>query len=308
MRTINTLVLAVFALPVLPLPAVPAEPPGKFGKSQTGGTTMKEQGYAPVNGLKMYYEIHGKGDPVILLHGGVGASDMFDPILPKLAAGRKAIAVELQGHGRTADIDRPLRVELMADDVAALLRHLGIKQADVVGYSLGGSVALRAAIQHPEMVRKLVLISTPCKRDGWYPEVQAAMSKMGPEAAEGIKQSPWFKLYPKVDWPRLFTKLGDLVKRDYDWSKEVAALKMPTMLIFADADAVRPAHIVEFYGLLGGGKKDAGWDGSGRPSNQLAILPGYTHYNLLGSPVMAPVVTAFLDGPVPKQGQPKEQK
>jgi pimeloyl-ACP methyl ester carboxylesterase len=312
MRTINRQVFAVVALLAMLVASVfarPANPEDKAGKTEAGGTTMKKAGYAPVNGLQMYYEIHGNGDPVILLHGGVGASDMFGPILPKLAESQQVIAVELQGHGRTADIDRPLRYELLADDVAALLKHLGIKQADVVGYSLGGGVALRIAVQHPDRVRKLVLISAPCKRDGWFPEVQTAMTTLGrPEAVEGIKQSPWFKLYPKVDWAKLFTKLVDLLKRDYDWSREVTALKTPTMLVFADADAVRPAHIVEFYGLLGGGKKDAGWDGSARSAAQLAILPGYTHYNLLSSAAFPTLVLPFLDGPLPQQPKPKGQK
>jgi pimeloyl-ACP methyl ester carboxylesterase len=243
----------------------------------------------------MYYEIHGTGKPIILLHGGVGALEMFGPVLPPLAHGRQVIAVDLQGHGRTTEVDRPLRYESMADDIAALVRQRGINQADFVGYSLGGGVALRTAIQHPDLVRKLVLVSVVCRREGWYPEVLAAMAQMGPEAAEGMKQHPWFQLYPNVNWPGLFTKLGDLLRKDYDWSQEVTALLAPTMLIFADADAIRPAHIVEFYGLLGGGDKDAGWDGSGRPTNQLAILPGVTHYNLLTSPVLPTVVSSFLD-------------
>jgi pimeloyl-ACP methyl ester carboxylesterase len=144
------------------------------------------------------------------------------------------------------------------------------------------------------------LLSIPCKRDGWYPEGLAAMTHMGPEAAEGIKRSPWFQLYPNVNWRELFTKLGNLLRTDYDWSNEVAAIKASTMLVFADADSVRPAHVMEFYGLLGGGLKDAGWDGSGRPTAQLAILPGHTHYNILTSPVLATVVAQFLDTPMRK--------
>ncbi len=256
--------------------------------------------YASVNGLKMYYEIHGTGQPLVLLHGGVGAIEMFGPILPALSEKRKVIAVDLQAHGRTADINRPLRYELMADDIAALIEYLGIQSADVVGYSLGGGVALRTAIQHPELVRKLVVVSTTFRRDGWYPEVLTAMDQMGPQVAEGMKQSPLSQLYPNADWPRLFTKLGDLVRQDYDWSKEVAEIKSPTMIVFADADAMRMTHVMEFFGLLGGGKKDAGLDGSGRPTAQLAILPGFTHYNLLMSPALAPIATQFLDAPMPK--------
>jgi hypothetical protein len=122
---------------------------------------------------------------------------------------------------------------------------------------------------------------------------------MGPAAAEQMKQSPLYKLYPNVNWAVLFTKLGDLLRKDYGWSKEVAAIEAPTMIVFADADAVRPPHIIEFFGLLGGGKKDAGLDGFGRPANQLAILPGLTHYNTGSSPSLATVVNPFLDAPMP---------
>ena len=223
---------------------------------------------------------------------------MFGPSLAALSQERRVIAVELQGHGHTADIDRPLTYEAMADDIAALMKFLGIEQADVMGYSLGAGVALQTAIRHPESVRKLVVVSAAFKRDGWYPEVLAVMAQMGPVAAEQMKQSPRYKLYPNVNWAVLFTKLGDLLRKDYDWSKQVAAIKAPTMIVFADADAVRPAHVIEFFGLLGGGQKDAGLDGSGRTENQLAILPGLTHYNTSSAPVLTTVVAPFLDAPV----------
>jgi pimeloyl-ACP methyl ester carboxylesterase len=257
-------------------------------------------GYAPVNGLKLYYEVYGAGEPLILLHGGVGAIEMFADILPALSKSRQVIGVDLQGHGRTADIDRPLSLEAMADDVAALMKHLGIGKADVMGYSLGGEVALRTAIQHPELVRKLIVVSATFKRDGWYPEILAGMAQMGPGAAEPMKQTPMYQLYSRLapkpdDWPVLLTKLGDLLRRDYDWSKDVAAIKAPTLLVFGDADAVRTAHAVEFFELLGGGKKDGGWDGSGISNARLAILPGLTHYDVFSSPLLASAATAFLD-------------
>jgi pimeloyl-ACP methyl ester carboxylesterase len=270
-----------------------------FASAQTPTSTVVKTGYAPVNGLKMYYEIHGTGDPLILLHGGVVGITVFGPNLDALSQKRKVIAVELQGHGRTSDIDRPLSYEAMADDIATLMKYLGIERADVMGYSLGGGVALQTAIRHSASVRKLVVVSATCKRDGWYPEVLAAMAQMGPAAAEQMKQSPLYKLYPNVNWAVLLTKLSDLLRKDYDWSKEVAAIKAPTMIVFADADAVRPAHVIEFFGLLGGGQKDAGLDGSGRPVNQLAILPGLTHYNISSNPALGAVVTPFLDAPVP---------
>jgi pimeloyl-ACP methyl ester carboxylesterase len=260
--------------------------------------------YAAVNGLDMYYEVHGEGEPLILLHGGVGAIEMFGEVLPLLAEGRRVIAVDLQAHGRTADIDRPMTFEAMADDVAALIEHLGLGEADVMGYSLGGGVALRTAIQHPEAVRKLVLVSTPFARDGWYPEVLAGMEQMGLEAAEPMKQTPTYQLYSSVaprpeDWPVLLTKLGDLLGQDYDWSEEVAAMEAPAMIVVGDADSVRTSHAVAFFELLDGGKQDAGWDGSGMSDARLAILPGTTHYGIFFSPALAATVSPFLDTPEP---------
>src|SRR5882757_2324825 len=263
--------------------------------AQTHVSSEIKKGYVPVNGLKLYYEIHGVGEPLILLHGGVGGLDMFGPTLPALAKSRKVIAVELQGHGRTADIDRPFSFEAMADDIAGLIKQLGLEKADVMGYSLGGGVALQTAIRHPEAVRKLVVVSAGFSRNGLFPEVRATMDHMGPAAGEQMKRSPLNTMYPNVNWVNLFTKLGVLLRKDYDWSKEVAAIKLPTMLIYADADALYPAHIVEFYKLLGGGQRDAGLDGSGRSANQLAILPAVTHYTIAASPVLPVVVTPFLD-------------
>ena len=208
------------------------------------------------------------------------------------------IAAHLQGHGRTADIDRPLSFESMADDVAALIASLGFERADVMGYSLGGGAALQTAIRHPGIVRKLVLVSTPCRQDGFYPEVLANFAQMGPEAARWMPQSPLSKLYPDVDWAGLFTRLHNLLTQPYDWSKEVAAITAPVMVVFADADAIRPAHAVELFQLLGGGQRDAGLDGSGKPVARLAILPDRTHYDVLGSPAVAELVAPFLDAPV----------
>ena len=270
------------------------------------GVTARGAGsYASVNGLEMYYEIHGTGRPLILLHGGVGAIEMFGEVLGLLAEGRQVVAVDLQAHGRTADIDRPLSFESMADDIAALIEHLGFERADVMGYSLGGGVALQTAIRHPEVVRMLVLVSTPFKRDGWYPEVLAGMGRMGPEAAEPMKQTPMYQLYASVapkpeDWPVLLTKLGELLRKDYDWSEEVAKIEIRTMIVVGDADSVRTAHAVEFFELLGGGKADAGWDGSGMSDARLAILPATTHYYIFSSPTLASTVASFLDAPTPE--------
>jgi pimeloyl-ACP methyl ester carboxylesterase len=260
--------------------------------------------HASVNGLQMYYEVHGTGKPLVLLHGGVGAIEMFGEVLGMLAEGRQVVAADLQAHGRTADVERPLSLESMADDVAALIEHLGFERADVMGYSLGGGVALQSAIRHPEVVRKLVLVSTPFRREGWYPEVLEGMAQMGPEAAEPMKATPMYQLYAGVaprpeEWPVLLTKLGRLLAQDYDYSEEVAAIEAPTMIVVGDADSVRTAHAVEFFELLGGGKADTGWDGLGRPNARLAVLPATTHYDIFSSPGLASAVTPSLDSPMP---------
>jgi pimeloyl-ACP methyl ester carboxylesterase len=267
--------------------------------------TSLQNGYAPVNGLQMYYEVHGSDEPLILLHGGFGLTDMFSPILPMLAANRQVIAADLQGHGRTADIERPLSLEALGDDVAALIKHLGIEKADVMGYSMGGGAALRAAIQHPELIRKLVLTSVPYKRDGWYPEMVAAMGQMSAAALEFMKDTPMYHSYVAVapdpdHFAALCDKMGEMLRRDYDWEAEVAALKIPTLLVYGDADGVPPSHAARFFELLGGGLRDGSWDGSGMSKSQLAILPGTTHYTIFSSPTLAAVVTPFLAAPTPE--------
>jgi pimeloyl-ACP methyl ester carboxylesterase len=261
-------------------------------------------GYADTNGLSIYYEEYGQNDgtgvPLVLLHGAFGMGEMLGPLLPELACGRRIITADLQGHGRTADAARPLRCETMADDIAGLIRYLGLSQADVLGYSLGGGVGLRLTIQHPELVRRLVVVSEPHRRDACYPEVRAAFDQMGGQLAEQFKQTPLYTAYEKVaprveDFPVLLDKVGDLVRQDYDWSAEVTAITAPVMLVFGDADSVSPAHIAEFYALLGGGQRDGNWDGSTRPAARLAILPGRVHTDMVLAPELAALVTSFLD-------------
>ncbi|HXY09191.1 MAG TPA: alpha/beta hydrolase [Terriglobales bacterium] len=217
-----------------------------------------------------------------------------------LSTTHQVIAVDLQAHGRTADIDRPLSYEAMADDIAGLMNFLKITQSDVMGYSLGGGVALQLAIRHPAMVRKLVVVSTVFARSGWYPEILVSMDHLGPVAAQAMKPSLVYQTYARIapkssDWPVLVTKLGDLLKKDYEWSKDVAAMTAPTMLVFGDADAARPAHMVEFFSLLGGGQKDAGWDRWGISKARRAILPGVTHYDIVDSSALGTAVLPFLE-------------
>jgi pimeloyl-ACP methyl ester carboxylesterase len=263
-------------------------------------STPSEKGYAAVNGLEMYYEVHGKGEPLVIAHGGLGGIFMFDAILDALAAERQVIAIELQGHGRTADIDRPMRYEHMADDIAALIAARGLRKADVMGYSLGAGAAIQAARRHPDRVRKLVAISAPFKRNGWLPDVLAGMEQMGAASAEMMKPSPLYQTYAKnaprpEDWPKLVTKVSEMLKRDYDWTKEMTAMRVPALIVAADADSLSPVHAAEFFALLGGGQRDAGWDGADRVESQLAIIPGATHYNIAESPMTLAAVLGFLE-------------
>jgi pimeloyl-ACP methyl ester carboxylesterase len=256
--------------------------------------------YASVNGLKMYYEIQGTGQPVIVLHGGFGNTELFMPNVTALVKNYKVIAVDLQGHGRTADIDRPLDMDSMANDIAELIRQLNLGKTNIVGYSLGGSVALRLAVKHPELLQKVVLISCPFKRKGWFPDLLVQQDQMGPASAEALKQTPMYQSYLKIapkpeDWTKLVTKMSVALQKDYDWSKEVAAIKLPVLLMCADADAVMPSHMIEFFKLLGGGLKDPGWQGTGRPASQLAIIPDETHYTLFMSPALSDVIMPFLN-------------
>jgi pimeloyl-ACP methyl ester carboxylesterase len=256
---------------------------------------------AHVNGIELAYQVFGTGSPLVLIHGGFGSVEMFGPNVELLAARHRVIGVDLQSHGRSPAADRPMRFETMADDIAALMKELKIERAAVMGFSLGGAVALRTAIQHPELVERLVLVSAVFKRGGWYPEMTAGMDAMGPETAEPLKQSPMYEAYLQIaprkeDWPVLVTQLTTALKIDYDWSAEVVKLPMPVMIVVGDADGIPPSHAVEFFGLLGGGKRDASWDHSGMTRHRLAILPGLTHYDINLSPTLAQTVIPFLDG------------
>jgi len=258
--------------------------------------------YTEVNGLNLYFETHGAGRPLILLHGGLGSGEMFGPILPALAERHQVIAPDLQGHGRTADIDRPIDVRLMADDIAALIEHLGLDKPDVVGYSLGGGVALQTAIKYPAMVRRLVAASANIRRDAIYPEMLAQQGQVSAAAADFMKDTPMYQLYQRVaprpeDFPRLLDKMGAGMANDFDFTEDVRGLQVPTMIVAADADMAPPSHYAEVFQLLGGGLRDGGWTGEGRPKggHALAILPGLTHYDIFSSPLFSAVTLAFLD-------------
>ena len=219
-----------------------------------------------------------------------------------LAKTRQVIAVEMQGHGRTADTDRPMSFATMGDDIAALLDHLKIPKADLVGHSFGGASAIRAAIQHPEKVRRLVVISSPYARSGWYPEAQRGMSQVGAAMAENMMQTPtgkFSKQWPEPQrFPQFLDKMGKMMSEDYDWSADIAKLQMPVLLVFADNDSISQKHIAEFFALLGGGVKEPGWLNTQLSKSRLAVVPGYSHYNLITSPEVPQIVGKFLADPL----------
>lgn len=246
---------------------------------------MAQSGYAPVNGLRMYYEIHGSGDPLLLIHGAYGGISMWWEILPELAKTHQVIAVEWQGHSHTADIDRPLRLEALADDMAGLLSHLNLGEVDVVGYSLGGCISLRLAMQHPELVRKFVAISAHYRSDGYYPEVLAGIQQITPEAFAGTPmEAEYLANAPDpANWPVLIVKLKALAAQEFAWpDADIAAITTPALIVQGDADVMSPGHAVSLFKLLGGGVP-ADFTGS-LPKSQLAILPGKTHVTVIEQP------------------------
>ena len=258
--------------------------------------TLSKRSYALVNGLNMYYEIHGEGQPLVLLHGALSAiGTSFSKVLPQLSSTRQVIAVEQQAHGHTADIDRPLTYEQMADDTAALLQQLRIEKADLFGWSMGAGIALQIAIRHPEVVRKLVLASVTYNRNGFYPELLAGLETSKPEDLAGSPfQEEYERFAPKPqEWPRLFAKVNQLDREVQDWPPEVIqSIKAPTLLIIGDSDVVRPEHTVELFRLLGGG---VAGDLVGLPRSQLAVLPGTTHVTLVDrADWLVSMITQFL--------------
>jgi pimeloyl-ACP methyl ester carboxylesterase len=264
-----------------------------------------QTGYAPVNGLQMYYEIHGSGEPLLLLHGAFGAIDLWGPILTTLAEHHQVIAVEFQGHGHTADIiDRPLDYEQLADDVAALMGHLGIAQADVVGYSMGGTTGLQLAIRHPERVRKLVAVSPNYRSDGYYPELLAGLQMMTPDIFTGTREKAAYLRHAPhpEDFPVLVEK-QKVLPQDFAFPDEdVEGITAPTLVVLGDSDVVRPEHGVALFRLLGGGVP-ADLTGS-LPNSQLAILPGTTHASIVldRADELLTVIEPFVAAPMPDAG------
>ncbi len=295
-RTLLTLAAAALTTAIIPATV----------HAQQGATPMPtpiSSGYVPVEGGKVYYATYGQGSashvPLVLLQGGLMTIETFGPVLEKLARSRQVIAVEAQGHGRTGPLDRPMSFAAMAADVAAVIAWLGLGNVDVLGYSMGGTIGLRLALDRPELVKRLVIASSVYAFAGWHDYNQQGMRGLSSAAAPMMVGTPLYEAFaavnpdPATNFPRLLDQMK-YMGEDYDYSTEIANLKAPTQLIVGDWDAVRTSHTVKFWELLGGGLQDAGWDNSGMNHNRLAILPGVTHYTMMTEPRLAETALAFL--------------
>lgn len=248
--------------------------------------------YAPVNTLNLYYEVHGEGEPLVLLHGGMTTIEDFGFVLPILAQSRKVIAYERQGHGHTADTDRPMTLDNDTDDIAALLDHLHIEQADVFGYSTGGSIALAFALRHPQRLRKLAVASAVYNSDGYYPGIMEGLTHATAEAMPDILREMYVKVAPHPEnWESLVEKSVKAAGEFKGWSAdELKTITAPTLVMVGDMDIVRTEHAVELYRIL--------------PHAQLAVLPATDHVTILlqHADWIAAMLTNFLDVE-PTEGQ-----
>jgi len=271
-------------------------------RAQHAVSKPDSSGYVAVNGVDYWFEIRGRGEPLLLLHGGLFTTELFGPVLTKLAENRRVIGVHLQGHGRTALGTRKINLVDIGRDLGVVIQKLGLRQVDVMGYSFGGGAALQLAAQHPTLVRRLVLVSTPYAQSGFFPEMLPQQAAVSGAMADAMKDTPMYKSYVAVaprpqDFPRLLDAMGEYMRQPYDWSATVKQLTMPVMLVYGDADMIRPEHYVSFYQLLGGGLKDAGWMREHMSKNRLAILPDLTHYEVGAAPILAATVLPFLNHP-----------
>lgn len=269
--------------------------------TQSTAKAIARKGHVAANGVNYYYEIRGEGEPLLMLHGGLGSIEMFGPLMPLFTAKRQVIAVDLHGHGRTQLGERTISLIDQGDDLAIVLDKLGYTQVDALGYSMGGGVAFRLAVQHPEKIRRLALVSTAFSTDGYYKELLAMQHQLTGAMASMMKDTPMYRSYAAIapnpaEFPTLLDRMGDLMRTPMNWAQDVKKLQMPVMLVWGDGDMFRPEHMIEFYQLLGGGLKDAGWQRENMSKNRLAILPDLTHYDIFMSPAVATTTLPFLDG------------
>src|SRR5687767_6093019 len=293
LMTISSRIACIAAMTLL----VAAQP----GHAQQTARTADSSGYVAANGVDYWFEIHGKGEPLLLLHGGLFSTGMFGPTLAKLAESRRIIGVDLHGHGRTALGTRKISLVDIGRDLGTVVQKLGLRQVDVMGYSFGGGAGLQLAAQHPALVRRLVIVSAPYAQSGFFPEMLPQQAAVGAAMADAMKPTPMYQSYVKVaprpaDFPRLLDAMGEFMRKPYDWTEDVKKLRGPVMLVYGDADMVRPEHIVQVYQLLGGGLRDAGWQREHMSQNRLAILPNLTHYEMFMSPALVSTVLPFLNG------------
>lgn len=281
----------------------PAHAEGNQTVTQTAAapTVPTQSGRREINGVNYYYEIHGQGEPLLVLHGGLGSVDMFGPVLPILTEGRQVILVDQHGHGRTPLGNRAINPADIGADMAELIGALGHDRVDVLGYSFGAWNALHLAAHAPQRVRRLVLVSAPFAREGFFPEMLPQQAQLSAAMADAMRETPMYQSYAAVapnpgEFPRLLDEMGRLMREPYDYTAAVRRLTMPVMLIFGDSDMVRPEHIVQFYQMLGGGRRDAGWQREHMSGNRLAILPDLTHYEAFMAPQVFRTALPFLNG------------
>jgi pimeloyl-ACP methyl ester carboxylesterase len=260
--------------------------------------TEIKKGHVEAGGVRYYYEIHGAGAPLLLLHGGFGTLEMFGPLLGRFAEQHQVIAVDLYGHGRTALTDRPIDIAAIGDDMATVVRALGFERVDALGFSLGAMVAFQFASRHPDLVGRLVLVSMPYAYTGFFADIREQQKGIHPDV---MARTPLFDIYKSVaprveDFPEFVRRMGEAIRTPYDWTEQAKALKPTTLLVYGDSDMFELEHIMRFYQLLGGGLRDAGWDGSGMARHRLAILPGVTHYTMSDASQLAETALGFLAG------------
>lgn len=300
--THRTSIFALLAAAALAAPAPARAQSATTGTARDAAAPVSQKsGRIPANGVNYYYEIHGQGEPLLLLHGGLGSIDMFGPLLTTFAKQRQVIAVDLHGHGRTPLGDRAIDLPDIGDDLAVVLKQLGYGAVDVMGYSFGGGAAFRLAVQHPQHVRRLAIVSAGYAQSGFHPEMLPMQAAVSAAMAESMKGTPMYVSYKAVapnpdEFPRLLDRMGELMRKPYDWAEDVKRLQMPVMLVFGDADMYTLDHVASFYKLLGGGLKDAGWMREHMSKNRLAILPNLTHYEVFMAPQLATTVLPFLNG------------